>query len=119
MMWDRFSFDTVYLYRDPVDMRKGADGLAALVNVEMDMEPCSPTLFVFVNRSRDKLKMILWEKNGFWLFYKRLIKQRFHWPDWFDGEALLLNEEQCDLLLQGFNLNGMRPHKSLKLQYSC
>ena len=117
MIWDRFVLNEIYLYRYPVDMRKGADGLAALVKTEMTLEPCSPVLFVFINRGRDKLKILLWERNGFWVFYKRLVKQRFHWPDWFAEDALTLSAEQCDFLLQGFNLNGMRPHKNIDLSY--
>ena len=117
MNWERFVFNEIYLYRHPVDMRKGADGLAALVTVEMSLEPCSSVLFIFTNKNRDKIKILFWESNGFWVFYKRLVKQRFHWPDWFEEDALTLNAEQCDLLLQGFNLNGMRPHKKLHLSY--
>lgn len=117
MIFDRFKCESIYLYRDPVDMRKGADGLAALVCVEMNLEPCTAAVFVFINRGRNKLKILFWENNGFWVFYKRLIKQRFCWPDWFEGESLTLSEESIDLLLQGFNLNGMRAHKSLNLRY--
>ena len=117
MIFDRFKFESIYLYRDPVDMRKGADDLAALVNAEMNLEPCTAAVFVFINRGRNKLKILLWENNGFWVFYKRLIKQRFYWPGWFDGESLRLSEESIDLLLQGFNLNGMRAHKSFNLRY--
>lgn len=98
-------------------MRKGCDGLAALVSAQMELEPCSTQLFVFHNRSRDKIKALLWEKNGFRTFYKKLIKQRFHLPDWFEGNNLVLNHEQCALLLQGFNLNGMRPHHRINLQF--
>ena len=118
MIGDRFEFESIYLYRDPVDMRKGADGLGALVNAEMKLEPCSSALFVFINRGRDKLKILFWERNGCWVFYKRLVKQRFCWHDWFESESLSLSEEKIDLLLQGFNLNGMRAHKSLNLSYS-
>lgn len=118
MIWDRLNYDSIYLYREPVDMRKGADGLAALVSVEMNFDPCSTALFVFINRGRDKLKILFWERNGFWVFYKRLVKQRFCWPDWFESETLSLSIEKIDLLLQGFNLNGMRAHKSLNLSYS-
>lgn len=118
MIWDRFAFKSIYLYREPVDMRKGADGLAALVSVEMKLEPCAPVLFIFINRGRNKLKILFWENNGFWVFYKRLVKHRFCWPDWFEEESLSLSEANVDLLLQGFNLNGMRAHKSLDLRYS-
>ena len=110
MIWDRFTFDSIYLYKQPVDMRKSIDGLSSLVS-GLSFEPTAPNLFIFTNRSRDKIKMLLWERNGFWLFYKRLSRQKFHWPDWFETDTLSLDEEKTDLLLQGFNLNGMRPHK--------
>ncbi len=118
MILDHLQIDQIFLYRQPVDMRKGRDGLAALVAAELNQEPCSPSVYLFINRSRDKLKALLWDRNGFWVFYKKLIKQRFVWPDWFEGEALALDEEHCQLLLQGFNLNGMRPHQKLMLQYA-
>jgi len=117
MIADRFSFESVYLYRKPVDMRKGMDGLAALVVAEMKLDPMHRNLFVFTNRGRDKIKLLLWERNGFWVLYKRLVKQRFHWPDWFENDELSLSEEQVDLLLQGFNLNGMRAHDEVFLQH--
>ena len=117
MSMERFQFDTIYLYRKPVDMRKGMDGLAALVVAEMALDPLQPHLFVFINRGKDKIKLLLWERNGFWVLYKRLVKQKFHWPDWFSSDALTLNAEQLDQLLQGFNLNGMRPHNAVFLQH--
>ena len=117
-MCERFQFDAIYLYREPVDMRKGMDGLAALVVAEMQLDPMSSSLFLFTNRHRDKIKLLLWERNGFWVLYKRLTKQKFHWPDWFENERLELSETQLDQLLKGFNLNGMRPHEAIFLQHS-
>ena len=117
MIWDRFKFDCIYLYKQPVDMRKSIDGLSSLV-AALSFELTEPNLFVFTNRSRDKIKLLLWERNGFWLFYKRLCKQKFHWPDWFNQDTLLLSEEQTDQLLQGINLNGMRPHEAIFLAHS-
>ncbi len=117
MIFDRFKFDTIYLYKQPVDMRKSIDGLSTLM-VALEFNLAEPNLFVFTNRSKDKIKILLWERNGFWLFYKRLVKQKFHWPDWFEKDTLELNEEQTDLLLQGFNLNGMRPHDAIFLAHS-
>ena len=61
-----------YLYVDPVDMRKSIDGLSVLVEQEMDLSPMSEALFVFCNRSRDKIKILCWERNGFIVWYKRL-----------------------------------------------
>jgi len=118
MIAERFVFDSIHLYRKPVDMRKGMDGLAAIVAGEMALDPMATKLFVFTNRGRDKIKLLLWERNGFWVLYKRLVKQRFHWPDWFESDALTLNETQLDYLLQGFNLNGMRPHKAVFLAHA-
>jgi transposase len=117
MMWERFQIQSIYLYRQPVDMRKGMDGLSALVSAELGLDPMAPSLFVFTNRGRDKIKLLLWERNGFWVFYKRLVQQKFHWPDWFESDQLALSQEQIDLLLQGFNLNGMRPHNTLSMQH--
>lgn len=118
MIWDRFQFESIYLYQHPVDMRKGMDGLATLVSAELSLNPMSTNLFIFTNRSRDKIKLLLWERNGFWVLYKRLSKQKFHWPNWFDSESLSLSEEQVDLLLQGINLNGLQPHKAVFLEHA-
>ncbi len=60
-------------------MRKSIDGLAALVEQEMDLSPAQEVLFVFCNRGRDKIKLLYWERNGFVVWYKRLEKQRFCW----------------------------------------
>ena len=98
-------------------MNKSIDGLCAIALAELDVDPCSKTLFVFVNRSRDKIKMLLWENNGFWIFYKRLESQRFAWPDWFDEDSLSLTSELLDQLVSGFNVNGMRPHKRLEFSF--
>lgn len=117
-MWDQLSYRAIYLYRHPIDMRKGMDGLASLVQSEMQLNPHHNNLYLFSNRSRDKLKVLLWERNGFWVLYKRLQKQKFHWPDWFENAELQLSCEQCSQLLQGFNLNAMRPHKPLFLQHN-
>lgn len=105
----------VYLYRQPVDMRKQINGLSALVDIELGRNPADRCLYVFCNRGRDKIKLLVWHLNGYWLLYKRLEKQRFKWPDWFDDDALALSHEQLDYLLDGYNLNGMRPHKKMTI----
>jgi transposase len=74
-------------------------------------------MYVFCNRGRDKLKLLIWHLNGYWLLYKRVEKQRFQWPDWFDSDTLTLTHEQLDYLLDGYNLNGMRAHKALSFTH--
>jgi len=110
--------EQVFIYRHPVDMRKQIQGLSNLVTEHLARDPGDQCLYVFSNKARDKVKLLIWHRNGFWLLYKRLEKQRFHWPDWFEGDALLLTHEQLDQLIDGYNLNGMRPHRQLSFAHS-
>jgi len=98
----------VYLYAQPVDMRKAIDGLSALVEQEMDLSPNMDALFVFCNRGRDKIKLLCWERNGFIVWYKRLEKQRFRWPS--SRETLTLTGQELNWLLDGFDLFNNQPH---------
>lgn len=109
--------ERVWIYRKPVDMRKSIDGLCAIVAMELGRNPADRSVYVFCNRARDKVKLLIWHRNGFWLLYKRLDRQRFYWPDWFNDEALTLSVEQLDQLLDGYNLNGMRPHRPISLAH--
>jgi len=72
--------EKVYLAAGSTDMRKSIDGLAALVSQAFSLDPFSPCLFVFCNRQRDKIKILHWDHNGFWLYYRRLERGRFQWP---------------------------------------
>jgi transposase len=78
-----FRFDEgvrVWLHRDPVDFRKSIDGLAALVRQSMQRDPLTRSVFAFSNRRRDRIKLLAWDRNGFWLLMKRLEQDRFVWP---------------------------------------
>ena len=119
MNCERWLPEHVFVYRHPVDMRKQIHGLATIVGEHLGRDPADESLYVFINKGRDKIKLLIWHRNGFWLLYKRLEKQRFHWPDWFDNDALCLTHEQLDQLLDGYNLNGMRPHRSLSFAHSA
>lgn len=103
----------VYLCVAPVDFRKAIQGLSLLVEQELSLNPFDPTLFAFINRSRDKIKILYWEKNGFCLWYKRLEKQRFKWPIGHTDDTITLNGEQLNWLLDGFDLWRNKPHESL------
>src|SRR5690554_5015351 len=70
----------VYLCCVPVDFRKQIDGLAALVQGELQLDVFGDALFVFVNRQRSRIKILYWHRNGFCLWQKRLEKERFAWP---------------------------------------
>jgi transposase len=101
----------VYLYAEPVDMRKSINGLSILVEQEMRLSPMDEALFVFCNRGRDKIKLLCWEKNGFIVWYKRLEKQRFRWPK--VGETLSLSGQELNWLLDGFDIFNNQPHSRL------
>lgn len=64
---------------EPVDFRKGIDGLAAVCRQKLQSDPFSGTLFVFANKSRKALRVLLYDGQGFWMCHKRLSKGRFAW----------------------------------------
>ena len=70
----------ILVARDPVDFRKSIDGLAAVCEVSLAEEPLDGSLYVFVNRRRNGMKMLIWTHGGFVMLYKKLEKGRFRWP---------------------------------------
>ena len=117
MMRPRSDLAEVFLCLEPVDFRKGINGLSILVEGTLALNPFASCLFVFCNRRRDKVKILYWEKNGFCLWQKRLEKERFHWLDRSGAETIVISGQQLNWLLDGFDIARMRPHKTLK--YSC
>jgi len=106
-----FRFDEelkVYLHRDPVDFRMGINGLSILVEQAMCLNPMTCALFVFGNRRRDRIKILGWGGNGFWLLLKRLEADRFIWPN--GGETVTLSAEQLHWLLDGIDLAVIQKH---------
>ena len=97
--------DCVYLAMGATDLRKSIDGLAALVTESFNLDPFSRSLFVFCNRKRDKIKILEWDVNGFWIHYKRLEKGTFKWPDASDFKTLLVSEREFRWLLDGLSIN--------------
>lgn len=79
---------TVYLCREPVDFRKSISGLAVLVEQALGLDPFAKALYVFTNRDRDRIKLLYWERCGFCLWYKRLERQRFVWPQHLQGPTV-------------------------------
>lgn len=105
----------VYLARGSTDLRKSIDGLAALVQQAFDLDPFSPNLFVFCNRGRDKMKILYWDQNGFWLYYRRLERGTFHWPaDDQPSVPLKISRRQLRWLLDGLSLEQKQAHSEVK-----
>jgi transposase len=107
------SIARVYLHRAPVDMRKQIDGLALLAREVMQLDPMAGALFGFINARRNKLKLLLWERNGFIVWYKRLERHRFHWPRHLEQSVVTMSVEQLNWLLDGYDVWRMKPHEAL------
>jgi transposase len=96
-MLEEAAYGQVYLAAGYTDMRKSIDGLAVLVKERFKLDPFSNCLFVFCNRNRDKLKILHWEHNGFWLFYRRLEEGKFEWPAQGDPMTAISRRELLTL----------------------
>ena len=70
----------IYLITGATDLRRSIDGLSALVREHMALDPVSGHLFRFRNRRGDRLKVLAWDRSGFWVLYKRLEQGTFAWP---------------------------------------
>ena len=95
----------IFLASLPVDMRRGHDGLCALVRQSLDLDPFSGALFVFVGKRGDRIKCLFWDRGGFVLYYKRLARGRFRWPRVEpDVDRVVLDATQLAMLLGGFDV---------------
>jgi transposase len=102
----------VYLATGATDMRKAINGLMVLVEDVLQADPFSSHLFVFCNRLRDKIKILVWHNNGFWLLYRRLEKQRFWWPDRHEAVALEITTRELSWLLEGLDITQIKGHQA-------
>jgi transposase len=93
----------VYLAVGATDMRKGFDGLYALVQQRLAADPLSGHLFVFTNRQRNRLKVLYWDGSGLWVCAKRLEKGRFTWPSG-EGVSASLRAEEWNALVHGLEV---------------
>ena len=102
MLW---SFtNTVWLYPKPIDFRKQMNGLVMLIADHLEQNPMSGQLFLFRNRYANKIKILWWDRNGFWLCYKRLEKGKLIFPAVSDT-AVVLTSEQLSWLLSGLDFS--------------
>lgn len=97
----RFS---IFACTTPVDFRKQHDGLVALARERLGSDPFDGSIFVFFNRRRDRIKILVWDGNGFWLLYKRLESGTFERLRSSDAERLALSRAELSMLLDGIEL---------------
>jgi transposase len=105
----RFDGKKVYLACGTTDMRKSINGLSAIVESSFKLDPFDEAAFVFCNRSRDRVKILSWDTDGFWLYFKRLEKGKFKWPSAGEEATMSLTGEELNILL-----NGARVEQKLK-----
>jgi len=99
----------LYLYTAPTDMRKSFDGLSGLVRSELGREPNDGSLFLFINRRRDRLKILYWESGGYALWYKRLESGTFETVTGGDGEPVVtIDATELSMLVSGVPLRPIR-----------
>lgn len=104
----------IYLACGATDMRKAINGLSAIVRLSLDFKNAEGYLFVFCNRKRNRLKILEWDGDGFWLYVKRLERGNFPWPSSKDTPTMTLNETEFSHLLGGTKLT-----RKLKREELC
>ncbi len=105
---------SVYLALGATDMRKSIDSLASLVQSSFDLDPFSKSLYVFCNRQKNKMKILRWDHNGFWLHYRRLEMGRFQWPERVTGPVGVIDYRQFRWLLDGLSVMQPGAHREVK-----
>ena len=109
----------VYLYRDPVDMRKGRNCLAALAQEAMKIDPFSGALLIFVSRRHNAVKILYWHRNGFVVVHKVIeSREKFIWPRLLQEEVARLTTEQLEWLLEGYGI-WRQPHQMLRFKHAA
>ena len=104
-----FSHQTrVFLFRQPVDMRKSFRGLCQIAESALGQDPAGQHLFVFVNRRGDRLKLLGWDGQGFWIWYKLLESGRFQLPDPSEDEPMQIDVTLLSLIINGIDLKSAK-----------
>lgn len=105
-----FSHQTrVFLFLEPVDMRKSFRGLCLLAESELKEDPASGHWFVFINRRQDRLKLLGWDGRGFWIWYMRLETGGFEKPrSQSNTTQTEIDVTQLSLIINGIDLNSVK-----------
>lgn len=108
----------IFLYAQPADLRRGYDGLAAIVESAMEEDPLSGSLFVFVNKRGNRIKALYWDRDGYAIWMKRLESGTLELPQCDDPAAtsLKITASQLSLILEGIELSSIRRRKRYRLR---
>lgn len=101
-----------HLYSQPTDMRKSFDGLSGLIRNNLDSNPCNGDVFIFINKQRDKIKLLHWQGISFTLYYKRLEKGTFELPRYDENVgSITLNYTQIVMIVDGLSIKNIQKRK--------
>jgi transposase len=100
----------VLVATNPVDFRRGADGLVALVRETLGHDPFSGTIFVFRSKRADRVKIVAWDGSGLVLFWKRLEQGAFRWPPITEG-VMRLTSAELAALVDGMDWSRLHPRE--------
>jgi len=114
----RFGEKRVYIACGATDMRKNINGLSAIVERSFKLSPFEAGVFVFCNRSRDRVKILEWDGDGFWLYFKRLEKGHFRWPAPGEETTIDLTGEELNILLSGSKIEAKLKRNEVKPGYA-
>lgn len=108
----------IFLYGQAADLRRGYDGLASIVQEAMGEDPLSGSLFIFVNKRGNRLKLLYWDNDGYALWMKRLERGCFELPKPSDADSpsVKLTASQLTLILEGIELSSVRRRRRFQLQ---
>jgi transposase len=104
------STTSIFLYTEPTDMRKSFDGLSGIVRGEFTADPLDGSLFLFINRRRDRLKILHFDGTGYWLYYKLLEAGTFEVIA-SEGRCVQIDSTQLAMLLGGVSLVSVKRRK--------
>ena len=96
----------IFLATAPVDFRKAHDGLVAIVRDQLHDDPFDGSVFLFLNKRRDRVKLLLWDRNGFWLLYKRLERGTFRPIEQRGERRVEVSRAELSMLLEGIDLEA-------------
>jgi transposase len=98
----------IYIVIEAIDMRKGFEGLYGLVRDQLGHDPLSGHLFLFTNKTRTRLKALVWDGSGLWVCAKRLEKGRFRWPEAEGKQTVTMRSEELAMLVNGLDVKQTR-----------
>jgi transposase len=106
----------LFLFCMPADMRKGFDGLSGLVTNKLGQNPLSGDIFIFINRTRTLVKLLVWDQTGFAIWHKRLEQGTFEMPNVEKGQnSIEITRQKLMLVLEGISLKNIQTRKRFSL----